>query len=380
MKYLTPLLVLLIISFSCGNKQHHIENKNELKYSIDSIKIDQQGRILDIRRGIENSDLDAKNKSLFLYNGFDHSIDEVDLDCLKIVNNYPFEEEGPNGTGTYVNSIELLNDSLIFIKSFGKSAVFQKDGHLIERIDWENSKDSNGLKYLGLPKFELALFSEQLIIFGLSYNESERDVFLDILSFSKNKFIRFNIDTKKSYRNFVLTIDDPLDYTYLDPLVYMMHENNLVMVSHEFSNEVYLFNTNGDHYKTINYEPKMTAKRAKDLSGKSIASSQQLKKEYQYLVEQVRFGPPVWDKVKERYLRLSASRTFSDVMTEENSFLPEVNEVKVYISVFDEDFNLISEVHIPELTTEFVKYFAIDGKLWVYQNFSDELGFLVLDI
>jgi hypothetical protein len=152
------------------------------------------------------------------------------------------------------------------------------------------------------------------------------------------------------------------------------------MVSHEFSNEVYLFNTNGDHYKTINYEPKMTAKRAKDLSGKSIASSQQLKKEYQYLVEQVRFSPPVWDKVKERYLRLSASRTFSDVMPEENSFLPEVNEVKVYISVFDEDFNLISEVHIPELTTEFVKYFAKDGKLWVYQNFSDELGFLVLDI
>jgi hypothetical protein len=27
----------------------------------------------------------------------------------------------------------------------------------------------------------------------------------------------------------------------------------------------------------------------------------------------------------------------------------------------------------------FGKYFAKDGKLWVFQNFSDELGFIVVD-
>ena len=377
MKYLTLLLFLSIMSFSCRNQ---IDDGHELLYSIDSVKINQQGRLLDLRRGIDISDLDSEKRSLFLYNGFDHSIDEVDLDCLKVVKRYPFDAEGPNGTGTYVNSIKLLNDSLIFIKSFGESAVFHKEGNLIERIDWKKSKNSNGYKVIGVPKFEVALLLEKPIIFGLCYNESEREVFLDVLSFSENKFERFDIDSKKSYRNFVLTVDDPLDYTYLDPLVYMRHENDMVIVSHEFSNEIYLFNTDGDHYKTITYEPKLTTGRAIDIGERKIGSFHQVKGEYQKLVEKIRFGPPVWDGLKQRYLRLSASRVFSDHRKEEDSFLPEILEVKVYLSVFDADYNLISESYIPELNTEHVKYFAKDGKLWVFQNISDELGFIVIDI
>ena len=37
-------------------------------------------------------------------------------------------------------------------------------------------------------------------------------------------------------------------------------------------------------------------------------------------------------------------------------------------------------MQIDELNNERVKYFAKDGKLWVCQNFSDELGFVVIDI
>ena len=51
----------------------------------------------------------------------------------------------------------------------------------------------------------------------------------------------------------------------------------------------------------------------------------------------------------------------------------------VFLSVFDSEFNLISEIEIKELNDERLKHFAKDGKLWVAQNFSDELGFLVFD-
>ncbi|HSI74268.1 MAG TPA: hypothetical protein VK957_00165 [Lunatimonas sp.] len=87
---------------------------------------------------------------------------------------------------------------------------------------------------------------------------------------------------------------------------------------------------------------------------------------------------PVWDREKQRYLRISAKRVFSDIR-EEGAFLPEIKEVIVCLSVFDDEFNLMSETVIPELNTDFVKYFAKDGKLWVYENFSDELGFLVFE-
>lgn len=86
----------------------------------------------------------------------------------------------------------------------------------------------------------------------------------------------------------------------------------------------------------------------------------------------------MWDREKLRYLRLSAKRFFSDIR-EKGASLPKIKEVLVYLSVFDDEFNLMSETVIPELNTDFVTYFAKDGKLWVYRNFSDELGFLVID-
>lgn len=96
-------------------------------------------------------------------------------------------------------------------------------------------------------------------------------------------------------------------------------------------------------------------------------------------MEQVRFESPVWDSVKKRYLRLSSKKTFTDTFIDE-SFLPEIKETRVFLSIFDAEFNLISEMQIDELNNERVKYFAKDGKLWVCQNFSDELGFVVIDI
>lgn len=80
-----------------------------------------------------------------------------------------------------------------------------------------------------------------------------------------------------------------------------------------------------------------------------------------------------------RYFRLSARRIFKE-REAKGTLLPELQETKVYLSVFDAEFNLTSEVLVPELTTEFVKYFSKDGKLWVFENLADELGFIVIDI
>src|SRR5690606_6736899 len=126
------------------------------------------------------------------------------------------------------------------------------------------------------------------------------------------------------------------------------------------------------------YEPSMTGKRVKDPRG-PITTNEQVQHEYQHFLEQVRFSPPVWDGKNQRYFRLSAKRVFSDTR-EEGAFLPDMKEIKVFLTILDAKFNLVAETVIPELKSETAKYFAKDGKLWVYENFSDELGFIVVDI
>jgi hypothetical protein len=340
------------------------------------VKINSKGRQLDLRRGIWISDLDDPQDVIYLYNGFDHSIDEVNLDDLEVTNNLPFEVEGPNGTGDRVNYLNLVNDGTFFIKSSNKSSVFDRNSNLIQKIDWENSVDSSGLKYGEIPRNELFIGTDNSKSIGLSYNNKNREVFLDILSLQDSSVKRLDIDPEKSYQNFVLVNEDPENYTFLDPYVYLSTESKFVIVSHQYSSEFSLFNSEGGFFKTVYYDPKMTPKRVKEISK---PSPEELWKEYQHFLEQVRYGPLVWDSANRRYLRLSAVRTFHDRM-KEDSLLPEIKNVTVYLSVFDDEFRLISELALPEFDTEFVKYFAKDGKLWVYENFSDELGFILIDV
>lgn len=378
MKYLIAFLVIFI-AFSC-QKEHGKEFIGKMQYVVDTVIVDSNGQIFDLSNDILKSDLNEGNSSLFLFNRFDHSIDLIDLDSLKIVRKFLFEAEGSEGIGEIVNFINLVQDSLVFIKSYNNSGVFDLNGKSIKRIDWINSVGSKGETFGDFPKIQKAINSVGLRVFGITYDNYGRNVFLDILSAQENEVSRVEIDAEKSYHDFVLAIDDPAGYFYLDPLVFLGYENDFILVSHQFSNEVYLFNPDGSFYKTAQYEPAITPKRAKDPNAKSITSFEEIKEKYQFLLEQVTFGPPVWDREKKRYMRLSASRIFSDIRSSEHALLPDLDKVKVFLTVFDQEFNLISEVHIPELSRENVKYFAKDGKLWVFQNIDDELGFVVLTI
>ncbi len=376
MRFLT-IIVAIFISFSCQRKPT-AHDSSDLEYSVDTVIIDPGDEILFLRYRLAGADISSDGKYLFNFNLNDHTIEKINLDELRLEEKLPFEKEGPDGTGQHVDFINILKGDSIFIKSFGQSALFDLNGGLVKKVDWVNAIDEEGIKYGAVPRSEMAIGIGDLKVFGLSYNEKNREVFLDVLSVAGNRVRRYDIDTQKSYQHFVLFLEDPQVRTFMDPYVYISNENNLILISHQYSNELFLFNIEGEFEQTVHYEPKMTPKRAKDLGEMNFSSNKQIQNEYQQLLEQVRFGPPVWDSQKQRFLRLSAKRIFSEHRVDGSS-LPEIREVKVFLSVFDAGFNLLSETAISELESESVRYFAKEGKLWVYHNFSDELGFLVLD-
>lgn len=377
MRYIV-ILFLISMLFSCQKSEIEQATIKPI-YSADTFKIESKGKLLDLEDYILVSDLNRKGNLLFLNNGFDHSVDEIDLNRLEFVKSYPFDIEGPKGVGEYVYFLTLVDDKSIFFKSHNQSVVLDISGNLIKRIDWVNAIDSKDSIFGKIPEIEIAISSEHLKVYGLSFDRKERLVFLDVLSVQDNRVKRFDIDTERSYRDFVLAVEDPAAYSYLDPVVYLSNENDLVIVSHQFSNELFLFDANGQFVRKVNYEPKLTPKRARNPKGNTLATSEELSEAYQSLLEQVRFGPPVWDSVGKRYFRLSAKRAFSE-HREVNAFLPEQTDIKIYLTVFDSGFNLVSELLIPELDHETRKYFAKDGKLWVFRNLSDELGFIVVEL
>lgn len=342
---------------------------------MDTVLIDSKGKNLELNRNITNSDLNLEESTIYLFNKFDHSIDEINLDQLEYVQSIPLEKEGPNGTSS-IFYIYSLNDELFFIKGYEKSGVFDKNGRLLKSAQWSKVNDGNDFQWLSN---ELVLeYSDSMKVFGIAYG-LERSIYLDVLSTKGLTKKRFDIDLEKAYQNNVLELDDSGMFVFLEPEVHLNAENGLALVSHGFTNEIYVFNKAGELVKKVSYEPKLTPKSVKQVDKKGIVSREILENTYQGFLEQVKFSALVWDKVNKRYLRLSAQRIFTDNKGE-NAFLPQTKETKIFLTVFDEDFNLISEGEVPEFNSESVKYFAKDGKLWYFTNVDDELGFIRLSM
>lgn len=125
-------------------------------------------------------------------------------------------------------------------------------------------------------------------------------------------------------------------------------------------------------YSSIHTPGKVTSTSEGDL-GNSIEDRINALQSYH---EQVRFGPLVWDPQNSRYYKLSSSSTFGEEKPEDR-FLHKTINVDVFLSVFDDQFNLLGEIPIPELkSASSTKYFAKDGMLWVLENVEDEMGFI----
>lgn len=337
------ILAILCVSFSCQERKIE-QDSNEIEYSVDTLNIDSKDQILDLRGNLMHLTLADKGKSFFLLNHFSLSIDEIDLDRHVFVNNHQLEPEGPNGVGEYIFSLQSINDSLFFTKSIIGSSVFDRRGRVIKRINWLEAADSNGMQLEQIPTKQVWSGTDDFKVFGINFDSKDREVYLDVLSVRNNTVKRFDIDPENSYHDFIFSFDDNV----MPPDVHLSSDKNYVRISHEYSNEIILFNPEGEFVRVVHYEPKMTPKRAKIPGGPEIKSRDQVRKEYQRLLEQVRFEAPVWDNVNNRYFRLSSKRIFADTYDDESFFVPVTKETIVFLSIFDADFNLIKEIKIDE--------------------------------
>jgi hypothetical protein len=324
------------------------------------------------------SDVEDNKELFFIFNNFDHVIDVIDLNKLEYTESYRFSKEGPDGTGEYINGIQALNDSFFFIKSFHSSGIFNKNGKLFKKINWSNSVNEENLTFSGYLKSEVMSFYETTIVMGLNFDQFKKSVHLDVLSTERNSFNRYQIDPDSSYSNYILTVNDPNDYSFFDPWVYMNKENNLILISHDFSNEISVLSFEGKYVKTVRYQPNLTKSKVSYNNEYGLPSHDHLRTTYLSFFEQVSFGPLVWDDTNKRYLRLSSSKKYSKI-TRESDFYPDVINANVYLSLFDSSLNFIQDYHLTDLTSCGEKYFVKDGNLWLVHNFSDELGFIVVD-
>lgn len=374
MKY---FVILILLFPACTAREIEVENPS-VSYSLDTVRINSKNEILDLWGFLSFSDLDFEKKSIYSYNSFNHSLDQIDLENLEFIKRIAFEKEGPNGTGEIFVGFDVLKDGRFFIKSYLESAIFDDNGSLIQKVDWRNSIDSNGGKYGYYPRRQIIVDSEDLLVFGLSYDYENIEVNLDILSVRENKVDRLDLNSKKSYGD--LSIRSAESSNIVDPSIEFIHQNDKIFVSYEFSNEIVYFDYRAKALKFVDYEPKLTPKIVNP-PNLSVGSMDQIIKETKHFYEQVKYYRPVWDMESKQYFRLSTKSIYSEENKENpKASYDETQEIKVFLTAFDSEFKLLSELEIKELSDFDNDYFIKDGKFWLLINLDDEMGFVRISL
>ena len=374
MKY---LIILILLFSACTARKIEVEYPS-VSYSLDTVRINSKDEILDLWGFSSFSDLNFDENSIFSYNSFNHSLDQIDLEKLEFTKRIPLEKDGPNGTGEIFVGFNVLKDDRFFIKSYVESAIFDGTGNLIQKVDWINSIDSNGEKYDDSPMIQILVDSEDLLVFGLSYDYENIEVNLHVLSVGENKVDRLNLNSKKSYGD--LSIRSARSGNIVGPSIELINQNNKIIISYEFSNEIVYYDYKVKALRFVDYNPTLTPKRVKP-PNISVGPLEQIIKEIKHFKEQVSYYRPVWDIESKQYFRLSTTTIFSEENKENSkATYGETQEIKVFLTVFDSEFNLLSELEIEELSDFDNDYFIKDGKLWLFINLDDEMGFVRISL
>lgn len=369
------LLILTCILLSCGNRGEN-NTAHILKFELDTLMVDAGEEILDLKW--QDFAISPDGRFLYNFNGHDHTLEKIDLEELRLAKKLPFEKEGPNGTVNAVHYLHMLDNGHIHLSDKWTLGQFQLNGTRTVNYDLYN----NGLDGDVLTEYEhlysnIILPEQPETVFVLVSNWKDKTYNLRKMDFGDRLITKYEIDPEQNLSKFSFKVPSLSKDPILKPYLYLSVGNGHLIISSNITNEIHLYNAKGDSLVSKNNQLRLTASEKTGKFPGTYATMEEMMVDYQKVLEDVNFSPPVWDKENKKYYRFSYTIDFEEEK-EPDELFPEIKNRKVYLSVYDKDFELLAEAPVPQLTNNPVQYFVREGDIWIFENIGDELGFIRL--
>jgi uncharacterized protein YlzI (FlbEa/FlbD family) len=376
MKKLLTISLLALLA-SCGGKESEstepINILENLTYSVDTVVVDSGKDFLSIANDfqLESSSTLAEDQSLFyLFSNKDYTMAVVDLDQLKLLEFLPFEKEGPNGVGEYVQGLQVLREGNFLITNFLASGVFNREGKKLENYKLI-SDEFDGLDIVSPFSTQLQKTPNQKWLFSLTgfFNEGAKDLIK--LNPLQKTGESIDLPAFDMADNFSVTLNSPEGTMSSVPQTTIQDLNGKLYISNEVTSSIYRYDYQTDSLTLITFQHKLVPNAKTGTIRNKVSSREELFSEMEKSTTQVGFKKLLWDEKRQFFFRLG-SKIVTSSIEGEDSF-----ESKVYLFAYDADLNLLGETLLENLTSTPRFYFFKDGKLWSYANVNDELGFAV---
>lgn len=377
--YAIALLSTLIFACGGGNETETTTDFSNITFQMDTVVVDPGEEIINLRGGLWSSTMNSDNSKLYLWDNQAFTLDIIDLDELGLERKVPFEKEGPNGVGFFVNWMSLPDDNQIILAIHQGMGIFDLKGKKLSHLKIEKDK-FEGDSLLEGESFHNKSFALEGgdVVYGLLINpwKSPKGS-LSKVDFEAKTIKKMELPGEDELPDYVVNGTTEKLSTIITSIKTVQKFGDKLVLSSTGYTDLYILDLKKDSVYHVDYTPQLSAKAKKGGYPSEVKSEKQLREVIEDIYAEINFQPLIWDEQNKKYYRFSFE-TSPTGNTDWPLFqsAEEKPLSKLFLSVLDEDFNLLGESDLTELGSVPTFAFVKDGKIWYYVNVDDELGFV----
>lgn len=376
--------ITLFIFFACNHSKSTSDSDAlpSLEISLDTVVIDPGKEFLFLNSNLSLSTLSEDKKYLYNINSKEYTIEQINLNTLAFEKKYRLEKEGPNEVGHSIHTFSLINEDKLFISTFYNDGVFNWQGEKLESL---------GIKEIGISLGQLKEGDRPYKTVSIASDGSKFASLIHIFEDNKRSFILIEpanntikelpIPVIEKAKDFDIMLVEERPLAIVGPQRYLNIEQGKVILGTEASSELYVLDKDADSLRHITFNSRLIPNEKSGTYPPEVSSKNQFITYALKIQKDISYKAPVWDDKRKVYYRFSFQYIFDENnIPKEKRLFPRPIGATVYLSVLDKDFNLMAEGAVPQLDRTPSFHFAKDGKLWLFENIEDEMGFVRLDI
>lgn len=373
-EYIVGCICCWLIGCS-GTEKGSSQLSGNLSYTLDTILIDSGEEILFLNSGLYGASLSPDKRFLYNYNVRRSILEQVDLQERKLVGLYPFEEEGPNGVGRNVQSVQKLDDDLIFISGYGNYGIFNLLGEKQVTIDLDPST-LRGDSLSGGESLYSSILATPHGLYGVFTDFRIRSLTFGVVNIPARSFMRVDLPDFRDYSAFYLSLVNEAGNPMIinGPGFDLVKAGEYYVLTNTVDSRWYFIDSDKGAVsnKDVAYE---VIDRERTVGGRTaVTSMDEYQLEMTELEAKINHQRPIWNEEHECFYRFSSKAFLVDDAPNETP----VKRYEVFLAILDKEANVLTEISIPELQEPSRFQFFKDGKIWIFENIEDEMGFVRL--
>ncbi|MFN3996705.1 DUF4221 family protein [Algoriphagus sp.] len=373
-------LLFLSTLFSCGKEtSENAESRNileNLTFSVDTIMVDAGEDFLNLAGGIFPFSLNEDKSQLWFFEKSPKRLVQVDLDQLKVLKKSIFEEEGPDGVGSYVSDLEIGPNGELYLKSNSAVVIFDPNGQKLQNLMFVPS----GIDSI-LARNRHAIFDKSVFDFGTKKIYSHPsfadagEYMLLILNPETQSATSLPVPKMKVVNDYSRTQTFEIGgrmatsfYSVGSDITLLPGE---VILSNAAMSGIYRLNIQTEKLEFIDIQHQNFPNSMDIEIIQNPAGPEQMFENQKKILEHINYMELLWDDSRQLYFRLGTKTFMGDK--------PGPPSVEYYLFVYDQNFKVLGETKLEDVKGSLWSSFFKDGQLWSYVNVEDELGFAVME-